>query len=189
MSFTRRSFLLGTAGAAAGLIIPSYYQRALEFLDETGVPLLEPANTNAVPLYAGRSVSVCGYELSTMPEFPEFPEWTLQDFADRYGADDLYWSYEEGEIDFAEPVDWSHELFYEKWYQCESPVTHAYDLLKGIDLGPELTAGAGKGEVLVWNAPSPASCYQGVEAVDEISISLLQKRLDDLGKNFAIHVV
>ena len=41
MAISRRHFLLGSAGAAAGLVLPSYYQRALEFIDRTGQPLLE----------------------------------------------------------------------------------------------------------------------------------------------------
>ena len=42
MSFTRRQFLLSTAGAAGGFILPSFYTQALEFLAETGEPLLTP---------------------------------------------------------------------------------------------------------------------------------------------------
>ena len=42
MSFTRRQFLLSTAGAAGGFILPSFYSQALEFLEETGEPLLTP---------------------------------------------------------------------------------------------------------------------------------------------------
>ena len=36
MSFTRRQFLLSTAGASVGAIIPSFYFRALEFLEQFG---------------------------------------------------------------------------------------------------------------------------------------------------------
>ena len=35
MSITRRQFLLSTAGAAAGAIIPSFYHRALEFFENS----------------------------------------------------------------------------------------------------------------------------------------------------------
>ena len=34
MSFTRRQFLLSTVGAAGGFILPSFYARALEFVDQ-----------------------------------------------------------------------------------------------------------------------------------------------------------
>ena len=42
MSFTRRQFLLSTVGAAGGFILPSFYARALEFVDQFEEPLLEP---------------------------------------------------------------------------------------------------------------------------------------------------
>ena len=41
MSISRRQFLLSTAGAAGGFILPFFYTRALEFLDQFGEPLLE----------------------------------------------------------------------------------------------------------------------------------------------------
>ncbi len=41
MSLTRRQFLLSTAGATVGAIVPSFYFRALEFFEQFGEPLLE----------------------------------------------------------------------------------------------------------------------------------------------------
>ena len=187
MSLTRRNFLLGTAGATSGLILPSFYQRALEHLDRTGAPLLQPSNLAAVQLYAAKSPSVMGYELRTTPSMPAMPDLTLGEFVERYGVD-LYRFDDDEEIPYDDPVDWSEELYYETWFAQDSPATHAFDLLRDVDLGPDLADG-GVGLVKVWNGPSAASSYQGVEAVDEISLSLLQQRLDDLGLNFAINLV
>jgi hypothetical protein len=41
MSISRRQFLLLTVGAAGGFILPSFYTRALEFLDQFDEPFLE----------------------------------------------------------------------------------------------------------------------------------------------------
>jgi hypothetical protein len=39
MSVTRGQYLLSNAGAAMGAIFPSFYHRALEFLEQFGKPL------------------------------------------------------------------------------------------------------------------------------------------------------
>lgn len=186
MSVSRRHFLLGTAGAAAGLILPSYYRRALEFLDRTGSPLIEPQGiTNQVLTaypYAHYGDDL-KYGLVLGPFDPNLtpPELTLQQFADRYDADldDVLECY--GELaDLHTPVDWEKEYFLETWMYRDDPDRQAYELLSGLDLGPELSGPEAAGYVHLEIGGSPASTAWIVGTEDEISLSLLQERLNAL---------
>jgi hypothetical protein len=84
MSISRRHFLLGTAGAAAGLILPGYYRRALEFIDRTGQPLLETVSRPTVELSAfKRNWGTLPWTLCIGDPEDGPPEMTLRQFADR----------------------------------------------------------------------------------------------------------
>ena len=49
MTMSRREFFLATSGAAAGFVLPSYYEKVLEFTESSGEPLLEvPRNPKIV---------------------------------------------------------------------------------------------------------------------------------------------
>ncbi len=148
MSISRRHFLLGTAGAAAGLILPSYYRRALEFIDRAGRPLLEAVDQPRIELTA-----VAGdwdgmrYRLAVGDPFAGPPPMTLGQFCDRYGAhhaDDLCFDDDGNEVepDWNAPVDWDHGWFYEVWMDRDAPDQLAYDLLCDLDLGPAEPGGA-----------------------------------------------
>ena len=49
MSISRRQFILGTA---AGLILPSYYERVFSYFENHGEPLLEIPKQARIDLYA-----------------------------------------------------------------------------------------------------------------------------------------
>ena len=170
MDISRRHFLLGTAGAAAGLILPSYYRRALEFIDVRGEPLLEPAPRPVGSPYAGP------------------PPMTLRQFSDRYEID-LYanWYLEPDEVpDWDEPIDWSQEFFFDTWVLRDSPDKLAYELLSNLDLGPQLAGPNAVGELKVEEGHTMVSTYWDVGAVDDISLSLLQERLNALNTGVKI---
>ena len=186
MSLSRRHFLLGTAGAAAGLILPSYYRRALEFLDRTGSPLLEPEGTSTQILtaydyaYYGDDLKY-GLALGEFDPEPYPPELTLRQFAERYGVDpeELLESYE-SEKGLDALVDWHQEYFLDTWMYWDCPERKAYEFLKGLDLGPELVGRESIGHVHLEVGGSPASICWIVGTHDDISLSLLQDRLNAL---------
>ncbi|MDC0889577.1 hypothetical protein OAS42_02925 [bacterium] len=108
MSFTRRQFLLSTAGAAGGFILPSFYTQALEFLAETGEPLLTP------PKRVVDELIICtdrGWELNFGDPWEQVPDMTWREFLTRYHPETLdelddHWGLEESELDDEAPWDW-----------------------------------------------------------------------------------
>ncbi len=182
MDISRRHFLLGAAGAAAGLILPSYYRRALEFIDRTGRPLLEDIARPSIELTAyPADYSELKYKLAIGDPCQGPPSMTLREFADRYDYDVDEWYYEDcDEIPWDEPVDWGCETFFETWMLREAPEKLAYELLSGIDLGPQLGGRNAVGELKVEQGWTMVSTYWDVAAADDITLSLLQERLNAL---------
>ena len=66
------------------------------------------------------------------------------------------------------------------WSYRNSPNARAYHLLNGLDLGSELRASNGAGELRFIDGACPGIDYLGVHAADELSLSLLQHRLNQL---------
>ena len=87
MSVTRRQFLLSTAGAAVGAIIPSFYFRALEYFERFGEPLLvTPARVTEDLIVTDSN----GYpELSLGDPCVGPPEMTYHEYYTRYGSGSL----------------------------------------------------------------------------------------------------
>jgi hypothetical protein len=178
MSFTRRQFLLSTVGAAGGFILPSFYSRALEFVDQFGEPLLEP------PQRVVDELVICSEfadgELNLGDPREQLPVLTWHEFLTRYdpgSLDELEdWDLEESQLD--EETPWYTVA--EFWCRVDSPNARAYRLLENLDLGPDLTGSNAVGGLVFTDCPAPGNNYLGVAVEDEISISLLQQRLNDL---------
>ena len=189
MDISRRHFLLGSAGAAAGLILPSYYRRALEFIDRTGQPLLEEVARPSTVLTAyPAQYGDLKYQLAVGSPWEGPPPMTLREFAGRYDADVEEWYCDYGDaIPWDEPVDWGSETFFETWMYEEAPQKLAYELLSRIDLGPQLGGKNAVGELKVEEGWSMVSAYWEVAAADDITLSLLQERLSAL--NTGVKVV
>ena len=191
MSFTRRQFLLSTVGAAGGFILPSFYARALEFVDQFREPLLEP------PKRVVDEITICaslGGELNIGEPAEQIPDMTWREFLTRYHQDSLnslefYWGLEESQrdlapwglkesqLDDAAPSD----TVLGSWGRVDSPNARAYHLLESLDLGPDLTGPKAVGGLNFLDGPNPgAKDYLAVTVEDDISISLLQQRLNDL---------
>ena len=191
MSFTRRQFLLSTVGAAGGFILPSFYARALEFVDQFEEPLLEP------PKRVVDEITICaslGGELNIGEPAEQIPDMTWREFLTRYHQDSLnslefYWGLEESQRDLApwglkesqldDAAPWDTVLG--SWGRVDSPNARAYHLLESLDLGPDLTGPKAVGELNFHDGLNPgAKDYLMVTVKDDISISLLQQRLNDL---------
>ena len=86
------------------------------------------------------------------------------------------WSLKESQLDDAAPSD----TVLGSWGRVDSPNARAYHLLESLDLGPDLTGPKAVGGLISIDGSCPGVDYLGVTAEDDISISLLQQRLNDL---------
>jgi hypothetical protein len=186
MSITRRQFLLSTAGAAAGFILPSYYTRALEFLDRHGEPLLES------PKIIREELIVCSDrdgELNLGDPWSEPPEMTWREYANQYFGGDLREFEETWEISgpmLDNNVPWDVRV--DAFILNDSPNAKAYHLLESLDLGPDLSGPNAVGSLTFTDGACPGVDYLGVSADDDITVSLLQQRLTDLGTGIRLVV-
>jgi hypothetical protein len=92
MSITRRQFLLGTT---AGLILPSFYEKAYSFFENHGEPLLVAPRQPGEILYACSDLYRCsdfaeeGFRLKLGDPEAEPPEMTIREFCEAFGEGDL----------------------------------------------------------------------------------------------------
>jgi hypothetical protein len=179
MSFTRRQFLLSTVGAAGGFILPSFYARALQFVDQFEEPLLEP------PKRVVDELIICQEfegELNLGDPREQPPDMTWREYLTRYHPGSLdefefHWGLEEAQLDDAAPFD----TVIDSWCRVDSPNARAYHLLESLDLGPDLTGPKAVGGLSFIDGTMHRTIdYLGVRVEDDISISLLQQRLNDL---------
>jgi hypothetical protein len=180
---SRRQFLLGTG---AGLIFPSFFERALAYWENHGEALLVPTRNADIQLFAVDRGGA-GLELNWGDPWEEPPKLTRREFAEEYyGSIEHYdWVLEEdpdfdldAEADILEVVD--------AWAREDSPNARAYRLLERYDLGPDLSGPGRVGEIRFIDGPCPGNDYLGVEAPSLLDLSLLQHRLNQLQSGIQI---
>lgn len=185
MSISRRQFILGTA---AGLILPSYYDKVLAYWESHGEALIEvPKKTEIELIAVDRGGD--GLQLNWGDPWEEPPEMTVREFARRYFGDEEYFIElrEEGpDIDLDAQMDWWDVV--DCWGRVDSPNAKAYRLLESYDLGPDLVGKDAVGEILFIDGPCPGNDYLGVEAPSLVDLSLLQKRLNELKTGIRISI-
>jgi hypothetical protein len=185
MSLSRRQFILSTAGAAVGAIIPAYYYRALEFLEQFGKPHLELPNRFHEDLCVLDNYGEL--ELYLGDPFQEPPVMTWREYVDYAGYDSLERFLEDREMspeNLDEEVD--PEFLWDGWFMRDGPGPAASDLLQSLDLGSTLTGKNAVGGLEFFENSNMVHMWRGVRAVDEVSLSLLQKRLNDLDTGIRI---
>lgn len=189
---TRRAFIVG-AGSALTLPIVSKFEW---FIRNEGRPLIEvprhPVDTLFVGLYSHGQITL-GPEISSPPTITwreyltQNEAWgdlptrrsELREICNEYGI-------EPESLD----SECDSEFWIDSWGRTESPNARAYHLLSTLDLGPELCGGPGEvGELSFVDGPAPGNDYLGVHVYDDLSISLLQHRLNELGENIVVEVV
>ena len=89
MSISRRQFVVGTA---AGLILPSYFDKIFTYFENTGEALLEVPKHAQIELIADFELGGGeSYELNLGNPYEEPPEMTLREYARRYfGSEEFY---------------------------------------------------------------------------------------------------
>ena len=189
---SRRQFLVGAAGAAAGLILPDWLVRAERYLEGEGRPLLEVPQPFEDTLTA---INWFGdeYQLFLGDPFEEPPRLNWAEFAERYYGEDnvdrFLNDYFGEDTDFPDPEDQVDEwLISDHWVMTDSPSAEAFSYLQGLDLGPDFggPGGIGRIDLIEGAAPGNNSCI--ANASDDLSLSLLQKRLNDLGESVRVVV-
>jgi hypothetical protein len=184
MSISRRQFILGTA---SGLILPSYYDKVLSYFENHGEPLIEIPNQADTELLVVDEYGSFQFHLGD--PWAEPPVMTVREFAlEHCGSEEAYqenWC-DGQEVDFDDIAD--PEMVVECWARHESSNAEAFYLLEGLDLGPDLNRKNAVGEIRFIDGSSPGNDYLGVEAADQVSISLLQKRLNELDTGIRITV-
>ena len=105
MSISRRQFIIGTA---AGLILPSYYDKVLAYWENHGEALIEAPTSAEIELIAADRGGD-GLELNWGDPWEEPPEMTVREYARRYFGNEEYFIHirdEDPEIDLDAQMDW-----------------------------------------------------------------------------------
>ena len=186
MSVTRRQFLLSTAGAAVGAIPPSFYFRALESFEQFGEPLLVPPERVTEELVVAR---INDYpELCLGDPDAEPPEMTFREYFTRYEPEgfetfERNWGLRPDELDTEiDPDD-----LMDQWLLRHGPSARAYHYLQSLDLGRALRGPNAVGGLdFLEESNMAGSCWLAVSPQDEVTLSLLQQRLNDLGTGIRV---
>ena len=180
MSFTRRQFLVTSARAAAGIILPSYYEKVLSFIENHGEPLLEAPPRIDEVLYADYQNS--DYQLNLGEPVYELPEMSWREVMERYHCPDEWGELKEiygyTDADLDEPAHM--DSYMDAWCFADAPNVKAFHRLNGLDIGTNLEHGDLVGGLVYYDGPMPGWDYRAVHAECEVSLSLLQHRLNEL---------
>jgi hypothetical protein len=185
MSVTRRQFLLSTAGASVGAIIPSFYFRALEFFEQFEEPLLVAPAKTVQDLCV---LDNCGeLELCLGDPFAGPPELTYREYFERYEPDALEdpmskWGLYPEDLDY--PMEEEYQM--DMWFLHHGPSARAHTYLKSLDLGHHLSGPDSVGALDFFEEANMTGAWRGVRPENEVTLSLLQKRLNDLGTGIRI---
>jgi len=190
---SRRFFLKGTVATAAGLILPSWVVHAERYIEGEGEPFIEPLESHQNTLYAidGDGEGSYGLFLGDPFKKPQ-TRMTWEEYIEKHPCVSTlqeFFEYSEPE-DIPKPDELvgESELYHVSEY-WENPSRLAFQFLENLDLGPELNGNNGVGEINFYDGLSPADDSQFVDVPDYLSISLLQKRLNEIDGTVAVKVL
>ena len=188
MGITRRQFLFSIPAAGAGFILPTYFDKAVDVLAQTGEPLIIPPEECLTELIAVDQ-GFGEFQLNVGDPWKGPPRMTLREFIDRYCESDVdtyVAGYSDGEEELDLDAEMPPETVMETWAATDSPNALAFGLLYDLDLGTDLHGPGTVGELQFIDGPCPGNDYIGVHATDTLTLSLLQERLNQL--NTGIHI-
>ncbi len=184
MSISRRQFILGSA---SGFILPSYYDKVFSYFENHGEPLIEIPKRSDFDLYAvDWGGGIIDFHLGEVAMESPGP-MTVREYARQYcggeqGYLDAYC--EEGEeVDFDEIA---YPSMVETTWTRNNSAARAHRLLETLDLGSDFDSDDAVGQLEFLDCPNMCSDYLGVQTEDPVSISLLQKRLNELNTGVRI---
>jgi len=179
---SRRSFLKASVAAASGLILPDWLIKAENYIEQEGLPYIERPTVSETILYAtdwgGDEYQFAlgdPYQEPPKMTWREYLEWNgYSSFAEYYGSDDPE-DYPHTDLD--DYVDeWA---IIDRWVYDGSPSAEAFKYLDSLELGPNFGSGDSVGEIKFYDGVCPGNDSRIVAAPDHLSLSLLQKRLND----------
>jgi hypothetical protein len=179
MGISRRQFLINTAGAAIGAILPDFYIRALQYFEVHESALLIPPDRVSQDLVVA---NINDYdELFLGDPWEEPPSMTWREFLTRYCPAELdspgdYFELLPGQLD----EEAEFELVADNWLLHDGPSARAYQYLESLDLRlQDYTRNTQHGLDFI-RASNMVSEWPVVRPRSEVSLSLLQQRLNDL---------
>lgn len=185
---TRRTFLKASVAAAAGLVLPSWLERADNYINYEDQPYLEPLKSHREKLYASRW-EYDGYALSLgRPDAEPNVDLTWAEFIEDYNNGQAYFdaALEDGHSLLTAEDRVDSDVIFNEWLYEKDPIRQAYRFLENADLGKELGCGKGGGGLRFYDGFSPMHDAQYVAAIDNMTLSLLQKRLNQIDGTIAI---
>jgi hypothetical protein len=184
---TRREFLIGFG---AGLILPNWVLKAEQFIENEGRALLElPAVANDTLTALGNDL---GYTLYLNDE-QDVPRLTWREMIDRYQLtngeplDDYDWTLRQWGYNDNLDEEVSESIVFDFWLEREGPSVQAYQLLENLPLDNAELDGQLYGGLTFTHGFHPGDWTPHVIADDQLTLSLLQRKFNDLG--MAIRVV
>ena len=190
----RRSFLIG---ATSAILTVGLYRDAIRFIERKDEPLLVAPDQVKRTLFAIRQGEGFSLWLDNHPD--EEPEWGMtwaQFYQHSQGHDRdeavaeivNYYGLDQGEaaeradetVDADELLDWH--------YDNELGTGLAVEFFRDLDLGPDFAAGIGRGQVSFADYKCAGPDRWGSEAADQLSLSLLQARLNELGVGVEVKI-
>lgn len=193
---SRRQFMVGSAGAAAGLILPDWLVCAERYVEGEGAPYLETPGRFSDTLYAidwgdGELQLFLGELHEDVPRmsWEEYAEryfgMTFDEFALEHLGVEPSKAVGEGLGPDGEVPEWD---VIDQWVYHDSPGAAAFSHLEGLDLGPDFGRAAGADQISFIDGPAPGNDSRIVSVQDNLSLSLLQKRLNDLRQGIRVVV-
>jgi hypothetical protein len=173
--------------------IPGFKDEVLTYYENHGEPLIEAAKQASLDLYAvDWGGGITEFQLDEIVNGSPGPmtvrKYARQYFGGEQGYLDAYCCERDGiEVDFDDIQTAS--MVEITWEQRGSPMAKAYRLLENLDLGPEFESEDAVGQLDFVDCPNMCSSYRGVQTEHPVSISLLQKRLNELNTGIRISVV
>ena len=190
----RRSFLIG---ATSAILTAGFYRDVTRFIERKDEPLLIKPDDVIRTLHAIRQGNGFTLWLDNHPD--DEPDWSMT-WADYYKQ---AWGYSRTKaianirseksvtwrearemadetVDADELLDWHYD------YELGSAL--AVRFFRDVDLGPDFAAGVGRGQVSFADYKCAGPDRWGSEAADQLSLSLLQGRLNELDTGVEVQI-
>ena len=193
ISISCRQFLIGAPATTAGIILPSFADKVLSQLEDTGIPLLEVPKTQNQLFYA---LYMDEYYLITDaaagPDFdlPPPTSWRKYfEFNQTEITDKLIEEYDLSASDLGGEAD--AYMVGEQWEYLRSPYAQAYVKLHELEtqLGPKITGDGGDLRHITFNDfTNPGSSARLAEVPCAVGLSCLQHRLNAINSGIKIEM-
>ena len=188
---SRRTFLKATVAASSGFIFSDWLIKAENYIEMEGEPFLEAPGRSELILYA-MDWGGDEYQLSLGNPFQEPVLITWREYFEFIGCSgfDEYhgsnnpadWNY----MGIDELVDEDKTMYH--WITSSSPDARAFDYLESLNLGPIIRDKNEIGEIRFYDGVAPGNDSRIVSVPDDLSLSLLQKRLNQLDGGVSVNL-